>query len=120
MGKQEQKGKKGKNRRRDKALTSRYRNERMPVNMCKKAIRVFKRLQRFAERRQDPQLREDAERNALAQAKRCSSAHGPAVEAGLARYFRGEQPFKREKVMKGQSITYRQSLSFATLNPTVK
>ena len=111
MGNKADSGKGGKNRRVDKAKIARYWSERHPVNMCKRAIRVYRRLERMGRRkaRTMDELSQQAWRNIIdlnckAQAQKCASAHGPSVEAGLARWFRGEPPFKREKIMKGSSV----------------
>lgn len=113
MGQKEQKGKKGKNRRKNPVVTSRYWNSNMPVNMCKRAIRVYKRIHAMSHRallRDNKyhleEIADEANRRARLQAMKCASAHGPIVEAGLARWLRGEPAFERVKTMKGQSVIY--------------
>ncbi|KKK98350.1 hypothetical protein LCGC14_2643660 [marine sediment metagenome] len=113
MGKKDTQRGGGKNRRVSPAKIARYWSERHPVNMCRRAIRVFRRVEymgRRKARRMDElsqqYWRKVADAKAKTEAQKCASAHGPSVEAGLARWLRGEPAFKREKIMKGSSILY--------------
>ena len=108
---EKQQTKKGKARRVSKAKIAQYWLVHYSPNMLRRVIRVYRHVLKFKLRK----VKNDADRiraelDAGTQAKRCASAHGAAVEGGLARWLRGEPAFKDVKVMKGQSVMYRQTL----------